>query len=620
MWGISSQLTQVTLPGDGTSLAIGQPGPGQGQPLSFTWIGTAGVTALAGSNYGTNVFDLGPGGDTVTGGNNSRGAGGNNILLFDKGDGHAQVNLNGGVGTLRMAAGIAASDVILQADNLGDLTVKLLDTGDSVTFTGDLVQNWWGVSSQLGQVTFADGTSLTVGQPNFGQGQPLTFTWIGGMSAAVLTGSNYGTNVFDLGPGGDTVTGGNNSRGGSGSNIVAFDKGDGQARVDLNGGTGTLQMASDIAASDVILQADNLGNLTVKLLDTGDSVTFTNDLVQNWWGVSSRLGSIAFADGSSLNLGQPNFGQGQPLTFTWIGSAATTLLTGSSYGTNVFDLGPGGDTVTGGNNGHGGPGNNVVEFEKGDGQAHVNLNGGTGSIQMASDITAADVILQADSADDLIVKLRDSSDSLTVAGALVQNWWGVSSQVGQIGFADGTSMSLGQPNFGQGQPLPLTWVASAGNETLTGSPLGNNTLEADAGNDVLNGGGGYDTYKIGSAFGQTTINNLTSDGNSPKGQIDFAAGVAPNQLWLQRSGTDLKIDVLGTDQSLTVAGWYGNNARAQVQSIDTADGSKIDAQLQQLVSAMASFTAGNPGFDPTAAVQMPADPNLQAAIAAAWHH
>ncbi len=153
------------------------------------------------------------------------------------GHGHGQSSIATiGNSTVQIAAGIPVSDVILQADNLGDLTVRLRDTGDSITFANDLAQNWWGITSQIQQLTFGDGTSVTVGQPGPGQGQPLTFTWIGTTTTTALTGSNYGTNVFDLGPGGDTVTGANNSRNAGGNNILVFDKGDGQARVDLNGG------------------------------------------------------------------------------------------------------------------------------------------------------------------------------------------------------------------------------------------------------------------------------------------------------------------------------------------------------------------------------------------------
>ena len=105
---------------------------------------------------------------------------------------------------------------------------------------------------------------------------------------------------------------------------------------------------------------------------------------------------------------------------------------------------------------------------------------------------------------------------------------------------------------------------------------------------------------------------------APKGEIDFGAGVAHDQLWFARSGNDLQIDLLGTTQDLTISGWYAGNARAQVQAIDAGDGLKLDSQLQQLVGAMAAYAATSESFNPTQS-QMPADQTLQAALAAAWH-
>jgi len=54
-------------------------------------------------------------------------------------------------------------------------------------------------------------------------------------------------------------------------------------------------------------------------------------------------------------------------------------------------------------------------------------------------------------------------------------------------------------------------------------------------------------------------------------------------------------------------------------SFATADGSKLDAQVAQLVEAMAAYTAGNPGFNSAQASTMPNDPGLQTVIAASWH-
>jgi hypothetical protein len=76
---------------------------------------------------------------------------------------------------------------------------------------------------------------------------------------------------------------------------------------------------------------------------------------------------------------------------------------------------------------------------------------------------------------------------------------------------------------------------------------------------------------------------------------------------------------MGTTDHLTVGGWCAGNARAQVQSFDTADGLRLDSHVAQVVSAMASFSSANPRFDPTTATQVPSDPALQTVVAAAWH-
>jgi hypothetical protein len=105
-----------------------------------------------------------------------------------------------------------------------------------------------------------------------------------------------------------------------------------------------------------------------------------------------------------------------------------------------------------------------------------------------------------------------------------------------------------------------------------------------------------------------------------RGEIDFGAGISSGNLWFEQKGNDLQIDLMGTQNHITLSGWYAGNARAQVQNITTADGFRLDTQVQQLVSVMATYAASNPGFDPTAVSQVPNDANLQAVIGAAWHH
>src|SRR5262249_37157310 len=144
-------------------------------------------------------------------------------------------------------------------------------------------------------------------------------------------------------------------------------------------------------------------------------------------------------------------------------------------------------------------------------------------------------------------------------------------------------------------------------------------LIAGSGNDVLTGGGGYDFYKIGSAFGQTQINNSATDGStSPQGEVDFGSVVTNQQLWFMRNGNDLQVDLLGTSGQLTLAGCF-SDPRAGVESLNTANGVKLNVHISYLVCAMATYKASNPALKPPTATTMPSDSTLQYAISAAWH-
>jgi Ca2+-binding RTX toxin-like protein len=154
-------------------------------------------------------------------------------------------------------------------------------------------------------------------------------------------------------------------------------------------------------------------------------------------------------------------------------------------------------------------------------------------------------------------------------------------------------------------------------DTLTGN-AGNNVLDGGAGNDTLIGNGGVDTYKIGRGSGQDRMVNAAS-GAGARGELDIGADVATNQIWLQQSGNDLLVKVMGTQDQAIIVGWYGADSSAQLQKVVTSNGNTLDTQLNQLVQAMATYSANNPGFDPTTAAQAPNDPALQNAIATSWH-
>ncbi len=114
-------------------------------------------------------------------------------------------------------------------------------------------------------------------------------------------------------------------------------------------------------------------------------------------------------------------------------------------------------------------------------------------------------------------------------------------------------------------------------------------------------------YQFGSTFGQdVVVNNANSGPTAANGEINFAFCITDENLWFQQSGNNLLIDLLGTNDNVTVSGWFGGDAGADVQAIN-AGGLKLDTGIAQLVQAMATFATANSGFNPTTATAMPTD-------------
>lgn len=264
---------------------------------------------------------------------------------------------------------------------------------------------------------------------------------------------------------------------------------------------------------------------------------------------------------------------------------------------------------------NGGAGDDVYVYSRGDGGDTITETSGNGIADtlMLHGIDPNAVSLVRNGSDVTLLFAPSTAGGVDGGSVLLKgNLVTTSGQgVDQITFDDGITWSS---SLVVGLKLGTT-----GNDTVTGTTA-NEIFYGSAGTDTLIGGGGADTYRFGSNLGKTNINNLASDGvTTASGEIDFGSGINTDQLWFARSGNDLMVDLMGTQEQITISGWYGGNSRAQVQSINTADGSKLDSQLQQLVSAMATYSANNPGFDPTVVTQAPNDANLQATIGAAWH-
>ncbi len=150
-----------------------------------------------------------------------------------------------------------------------------------------------------------------------------------------------------------------------------------------------------------------------------------------------------------------------------------------------------------------------------------------------------------------------------------------------------------------------------GDDNIQGED-GDDTLRGGAGSDTLDGGAGSDTYAFEAGFGADTIDNYDTQANS----VDVAQfdDVSIEDLWFSRSGNNLQITVAGTDDQVTVNNWY-SNTHYQLDSIEAGASELLNNQVEQLVSAMASY---NVPSGAGSVVPQDVKDELQSVITAAW--
>jgi Ca2+-binding RTX toxin-like protein len=168
---------------------------------------------------------------------------------------------------------------------------------------------------------------------------------------------------------------------------------------------------------------------------------------------------------------------------------------------------------------------------------------------------------------------------------------------------------------GTGNALDNVITGNAGANVLSGLS-GSDTLAGGAGADVLMGGAGNDTYLYNLGDGaDTVVESDTTAGNHDV--LSFGStgtAISQEQLWFSQSGNDLLVSVIGTADSVTLTNWYQPGGDG-VDEFRVSDGSVLtDAQVQNLVAAMSSFTPPPAG---TTSLDASYQPVLDA-IAASW--
>lgn len=584
--------------------------------------GDAGSDRLDGYS-GNDDLDGGSGDDTLDG------YIGNDVYRFGRGYGHDTIDQQYSsiedVDAVVLAAGIATTDVVLERVG-DDLVLRITGSDDVLTVRGHYSLDGER-STALDEIRFADGTVwnksvFTSMLASVSDGVlPAEEDSSGNPLYGVLVGFNprrYGTLGDDL------MHGSLDERsamfGGAGNDVII--------------GRGWLDGISGGSGNDELHASDNVGWLY------GGS---GNDQLYGGLGNDELLGDsgadLLIGGGGDDSLegdqGDDRLEGGLGDDHLDGGTGRDTLLGGWGFdgldggeGDDLIDGGEGDDELTGG---HGndtfvfgrGYGSDVITVESDiswyqprDGHATLDV------VSLGAGIVASDIDLTRD-ADDLVLKIRGTADQLTVSG-----YFGVDGErdplsIDLVRFQDGTSWGVNEIKqrlvIGtEGNDTRLGFASAddmrghGGNDLLSGSggndsidggagndvlagDAGNDTLIGGAGNDALFGSAGSDTYWFGRGFGQDRISDYVYAASPDDlDEVAFAAGIASSEVQLERIGDDLRISLVGTSDTITVASHFATHVAGElpnaVERVRFADGTVwSQAEIEAAVSSFAGM-------------------------------
>ncbi|WP_170000940.1 calcium-binding protein, partial [Campylobacter sp. RM16189] len=435
-----------------------------------------------------------------------------------------------------------------------------------------------------------------------------------------------GDDILEGGVGNDTL------RGKEGSDTYIFGKGDGQDIIYADG-KDTIKFKESVSEDDLVIARakSNTKSLLIRIKDSTDSI-LVDDMFINENNTKGIKG-IEFNDGSMISyeeIRKKVLISSDPDQTRFEGFSSNDIIVGSNkddyiYGKDGDDRlvgNKGNDTVYGGDGNDtidagegddkidGGKGGDVYLFGRGDGQDAIenyddSLNRMDDTIRFKEGITRDDLIFQRvrkhDDSSDFVIKIKGTEDSISVRHMfdVINNNHILNEKfkISKIEFSDGSSMNIEdiQEAIKNNNVVILDnpyWHPQEGsdeNDEIYGDD-DRNTLKGNKGDDILIGGKGHDelyggegndTYLFGRGDGEDTIYNDDSTPNR-RDIIKFKEGITADDLVFKRtngSGRDLKIEIKGADDSITVNDMFDSeNTTKHIDGVELSDGSFISLE------------------------------------------
>jgi trimeric autotransporter adhesin len=488
--------------------------------------------------------------------------------------------LNGGAGADTMIC--LTFNATFYVDNPGDVVIG--SEANVVTNQDWTLADGWHNVKLLTGASHAVGNSIN--NVMTGNGQNDLLEGLGGNDTFL---ADIGTDYYSLGV--DTLAGGM----GNDTYSIDWTSASHDVVVELAGEGDDTVVIYGLVRTYATDEFANVENLTLK------SSSGASGLVGNA-GTNRLVGN----DSDNLIIGGEGddyLVDGDPAAFFFNGNDTLSGGAGddsliSTYGTDILDGGAGTDTLSTSTNSQ-----STVIFGRGYGADLVYATGTSVSrhVRFNADTQAGDLVL-----------VRNGTDMQMAigAGADVLTWKGffadaISTQpsgtLSFVEFADGLQLSAsnlvallnssGLPTANADVLLGTggadSMVGLAGDDLLI-SGDGNDLLRGDSGNDTVVGGAGSDIYRFGRGDGQ----DLVIDASGTADGLLFDNGIAPADVSVRQSGTDLLLTIIGTTDQVTIKSFLAGPAQ-QLDRVEFANGTVWDVPtLVDLSSRIDGTAAG----------------------------
>ena len=617
--------------------------------LSVTMWATAGpevsdgTSAIHWSVNNIENLNTGSGNDTINADN------GNNIL--SGGTGNDTINANNGNDTLSGGAGNdtlnggADNDTYFFGNGFGVDSITDASGIDTLDFT-----------AETNSVTF----NAAAGTASAGS-DSVRWTTSGTTLEQVLGGS--GNDSLTGGAENETLSGGTGNdllSGGAGNNVYAFTNSWGSDTINSSSGTDTVDLSAVTRNLSVTMWAtagpevsdgtsaihwsvNNIENLNTGSGNDTINADNGNNILSGGTGndtINANNGNDTLSGGAgndTLNGGADNdtyfFGNGfgvdsitdasgiDTLDFTaetnsvtfnatagtasagsdsvrWTTSGMTLEQVLGGSGNDSLTGGAGNETLNGGTGNdllNGGAGNNVYAFSNNWGSDTINSSSGTDTVDLSAVTRNLSVTMWATAGPEV-------SDGTSAIHWSVNNIENLNTGSGNdtINADNGNNILSG----------------GAGNDTINAND-GNDTLTGGAGNDTLNGDTGNDWYRFALGDGQ----DLIQENDSTSGNLDtvrFNNTVNKSNVAFFMLNGNLQMGYVGNSADLiTVQGQ--NTASGSVERFQASDGTYMtNADVNTVIQSMTTYATNN-GISLTSLNDVKNNTGLMNIVAAGWH-